>query len=99
VTDRPDWRDRLRVALDRSNKKHSFLARQAGIAPGTLSRILNGHHRNVSFETICRLADATEVRVGWLLNEPFRGIELSDLDNHYLRSAVAVMLRIVPPKR
>jgi transcriptional regulator with XRE-family HTH domain len=94
-----DWRDRLRIALDRSNKKHSYFARQAGIAPATLSRILNGHHRNVSFETIQRLADATEVRVGWLLNEPFRGVELSDLESLYLRRAVEVLLRIAPPKR
>jgi transposase-like protein len=37
-----EWRLRLQAAVQRSGRKRSGLAREVGIAPETLSRIVNG---------------------------------------------------------
>lgn len=60
------WREQLRVAIDRTNKKHSWIAEQAGIAPGTLSRILTGKHCDPSFEVVMRIAMRARRRLGGL---------------------------------
>lgn len=65
-----DWRDRLLLAVQRSHRKHSAIARDAGIAPETLSRILHARHAHPQFETVVRIAQAVNVRVGWLMGEP-----------------------------
>ena len=64
------WRDRLRAAIERTGKKHSVIARDAGVAPETLSRILNAAHQQPSIETVARIAHAIGENVGWLLSEP-----------------------------
>jgi SOS-response transcriptional repressor LexA len=58
------------VAIDASGRKHSAVAEDAGIAPVTLSRILNAVDVNPSFETIVRIAHAVNENVGWLVEEP-----------------------------
>lgn len=63
-----NWRERLRAAVDRSGKKHSVIAMEAGINPATLSRILNGRIRP-ALETIGRIAHAVNESPGWLLDE------------------------------
>lgn len=83
------WRDRLRLAVERSGAKQAEVARRASIAPETLSRVLNDDHAQPQFETVVRIATAANVRVGWLLNEPFRGIELSERDRATIRAAGA----------
>jgi len=90
---RPVWRDRLRLAIDRSRSKHSAIASVAGIAPETLSRILNAEQARPSFHTVVRIARALNVRVGWLLDEPIRGVELSEAERRTLRSAAEVIAR------
>lgn len=84
-----NWRDRLREAVARSGKKHSVVAHDAGVAPETLSRILNAAHQNPSFETILRIAHAVGENVGWLANE--RGFFLSSDEQKELQKAVALL--------
>jgi len=81
-----DWRERLRVAVERSGRKHSAIAREAGVAPETLSRILTATHHRPNFETIVRIAGAVNENVGWLLEE--RGFALSSDEQKQLRKAV-----------
>lgn len=86
VVPRVDWRQRLRVAVERSGRKHSAIARDAGVAPETLSRILNATHAQPSFDTIVRIARAVNENVGWLLDE--RGFSLSADEQRRLRDVV-----------
>ena len=74
-----DWRARLRLAIARSWKKESVIALDAGIAPATLSRIKNDSVQP-AFETVVRICRATDVRVGWLLEEP--GYEFTEMEIH-----------------
>jgi len=85
------WRDRLRLAVERSHATHAAIARQAQIAPETLSRILNDAHAHPQFETVVRIAGAANVRVGWLLDEPVRGIELTDRERATIRAAGVIL--------
>jgi len=86
------WRERLRLAVERSGAKQAAIARRAQIAPETLSRILNDAHAHPQFETVVRIASAAQVRVGWLLEEPVRGIELTDRDRATIRAAGVILL-------
>ena len=81
-----NWRDRLREAVARSGRKQSAIAHDAGIAPETLSRILNATNRSPSFETIVRVAHAVNENVGWLVDE--RGFSLSTDEEKQLRKVV-----------
>jgi transcriptional regulator with XRE-family HTH domain len=83
------WRDRLREAVRRSGKKHSTIARDAGIAPETLSRVLSAKHGSPAFETVVRIAHATGHSVGWLLEE--RGFSFSPEQVRELRKAAAII--------
>jgi transcriptional regulator with XRE-family HTH domain len=65
-----DWRERLRLAVDLSEKKYSAIAWEAGITPTTLSRVLTGAHARPGFETVARIAHAAGEHVGWILREP-----------------------------
>lgn len=80
-----DWLERLRLAIERSGKKHGAVARDAGVAPTTLSRILNGH-MNPAFITVVRIARAVNESVGFLLDE--RGFSLSADEQKHLRKVV-----------
>jgi transcriptional regulator with XRE-family HTH domain len=86
-----NWRERLRLAVDRVNRKHSWVADCAGIAPATLSRILTGRAQP-SFEIVVRVARACNVRVGWLLDEPVRGVEFTDAEVRTLTEAGVILL-------
>ena len=86
-----DWRERLRIAIQQQGVTHAEIARRAGIAPETLSRILSGTHSRPQFSTVIRLARAVRVSVGELLDEPVRGIELTKKERDQIR-AVAVIL-------
>ncbi|HYK04026.1 MAG TPA: helix-turn-helix transcriptional regulator [Thermoanaerobaculia bacterium] len=93
------WRERLRVAIDRTNKKHSWIARQAGIAPATLSRILTATAiRGPSFDVIVSVARVCEVPVGWLLDEPVRGIDLTTDERQTLRAAGELLVEVLDRK-
>lgn len=81
-----DWRERLRAAVDRSGRKHSDIAREAGVAPETLSRILTATHHRPTFDTIVRIARAMNENVGWLLDE--HGFALSADEQKQLRKVV-----------
>lgn len=81
-----DWRERLRTAVERSGKKQSVIARDAGVAPETLSRILTAANHRPTFDTIVRIMAAVNENVGWLLNE--RGFALSSDEQKQLRKVV-----------
>lgn len=89
------WRDRLRAAIARSGKKHSAIARDAGVAPETLSRILNAAHQQPSVETIARIAHAVGENVGWLFDEP--GFTLSADEQRELHKVVRFLHDAVLP--
>jgi transcriptional regulator with XRE-family HTH domain len=85
-----DWRDRLRDAVNRTGKKHSHIAEQAGITATSLSRILNGWHRDPKFGTIVRLAHACGEHVGYILGEqPF---SLSGEQRAKVRTAAGILM-------
>jgi transcriptional regulator with XRE-family HTH domain len=67
------WRERLRQAVKNRAAitwtKESAIAREAGIAPETLSRVLNERHGRPSFDTIVRIAHAAKENVGYLIGE------------------------------
>jgi len=86
-----DWRARLRIAIARSYKKERAIARDAGIAPATLSRIKNGSAQP-SFDAIVRIARATDVRVGWLLEE--HGFEFTVAETQAILTAGLVLLHV-----
>ena len=83
------WRARLREAVRRSGMKHSIIALDAGIAPETLSRVLNAKHGRPMFNTIVRITHATGHTVGWLLEE--RGYTLDPEQVKQLRKAAAII--------
>jgi transcriptional regulator with XRE-family HTH domain len=76
--------------------KHSIIALDAGIAPETLSRILNATHAQPAFETVIRIAHATGHTVGWLLEE--RGYMLSPEEVRQLRRAAAIIEAVTAPE-
>ena len=77
-----NWRERLRAAVDRSGKKHSVIAMEAGINTATLSRILNGRMKP-AFDIIVRIAHSVNENVGWILDE--RGFSLSAEEQKQVR--------------
>ena len=81
-----DWRKRLRDAVARSGRKQSWIAKEAGIAPETLSRVLTSSLANPSFDVVIRIARALNESVGWLLDE--RGFSLSGDEQKQLREVV-----------
>jgi len=83
---RVSWRKRLRTAVLASRRKHSAIAADAGIAPETLSRILNAAGAKPAFETVVKIAHAVNESVGWLLNE--RGFALSSEQEKTLAETV-----------
>jgi SOS-response transcriptional repressor LexA len=83
------WRDRLRMAIDKSGKKHSAIAADAGVSPATLSRILTAAHERPTLDTIVRIARALNESVGWILDEP--SFYLSADDQRKLHEAVRVL--------
>jgi transcriptional regulator with XRE-family HTH domain len=90
-----DWRARLRLAVERSHRKQSAIAEEAGIAPETLSRILTSKHAHPQFETVVRIAEALRVPVGWVLDEPLRGrTQLAPEDAEVMRRMVEFLNRI-----
>jgi transcriptional regulator with XRE-family HTH domain len=64
------WRERLRLAVKLSGKKHSVIAWEANVTRATLSRILTGVHAHPGFEVVVRIAHAAGEHVGWILHEP-----------------------------
>lgn len=94
------WRERLRVAVERSGQKHSVIALDAGVTPETLSRILNEANQRPSLETITKIAHAVHENVGWLLDE--RGFMLSGDELGHLRQVLEFLntaLLKAPPAR
>ena len=83
---RADWRERLRAAVARSGKKQSAIARDAGVAPETLSRVLTSSLAHPSFDVVVRIARALDENVGWLLDE--RGFTLTADEQRQLRNVV-----------
>lgn len=83
------WRDRLRQAISESGLPQTVIARRAGMAPETLSRILTGGHSRPQFSTIVRIARAVRASVGWLLQE--RGYAFSEEEVKQLRKAAAII--------
>ena len=80
-----NWRERLRAAVEKSGKKHSAIAVEAGVDPATLSRILNGRMQP-AFDTVVKVAHAVGENVGWLLDE--RGFSLSGDEQRQLSNVI-----------
>lgn len=87
------WRDRLREAVDRSWMKRSAIAREAGTAPETLSRILTGRSPNPGFDLVVRITHAAGESVGWVLGE--RGYCLSAEQVTRAREVAKVLRKVV----
>jgi transcriptional regulator with XRE-family HTH domain len=83
------WRERLRLAVEQDGRKQAAIAWDAGIAPETISRILNGTHARPQLETVARIARALGVTVGWLLNERRA---FTDEQRRKLRRAAAILI-------
>jgi SOS-response transcriptional repressor LexA len=83
------WRDRLRMAIDKSGKKHSVVAAEAGITRATLSRVLTATHQNPTLDTIVKIAHAINESVGWILDEP--SYVLSADEQRKLHDAVRIL--------
>jgi transcriptional regulator with XRE-family HTH domain len=90
---KPDWRRRLRYAVDHSGMFHRGIAAEAGITPTTLSRILNAPSTKADFDVVVRLAEVLKVRVGWLVGEPC-GLELSEADEKMFQTVAAILGKI-----
>jgi hypothetical protein len=62
------WRERLRQAVRNRAAitwtKESMVARDAGVAPETLSRVLKARHVRPSYDTVLRIAHAAQENVG-----------------------------------
>jgi transcriptional regulator with XRE-family HTH domain len=58
------WRERLRQAIRESGKKQAAVAREAGMTPESVCRILSAQHVRPSFESIARIARAAGVDHG-----------------------------------
>lgn len=86
------WRERLREAVDATGLAHSEISRRAGIADGTLSRILNAKMQP-RFDTVARIAYACGETVGWVMEEP--GFELSRDDLLQLAKTRVFLLRVL----
>lgn len=84
------WRWRLRDAIDQTGRTHTAVAEAAGIAPETLSRILNHGHSRPWLHTIVRLAREVGVTVGWVLGE--QGFEVGPTERDELRHAAQLLL-------
>jgi transcriptional regulator with XRE-family HTH domain len=84
------WRWRLRDAIDQTGRTHTAVAEAAGIAPETLSRILNHEHSRPWLHTIVRLAREAGVTVGWVLGE--QGFEVGPSERDELRHAAQLIL-------
>jgi transcriptional regulator with XRE-family HTH domain len=80
MPDLADWRERLRLAVELSGKKHSAIAWEAGITATTLSRILNGWHARPAFESIVGIAHAAGENVGWILHESRAPLSAEETD-------------------
>jgi SOS-response transcriptional repressor LexA len=86
------WRERLREAVEATGLSHSEIARRAGIADGTLSRILTAKMKP-RFDTVARIAYACGETVGWVMEEP--GFALSRRDLHQLEQTRIFLVRIL----
>lgn len=86
------WRDRLRSAIESSGVTHAEIARRAGLAPETLSRVIRGRHARPEFSTVVRIARAARVSVAWLLDESFPGIQLTARERDVIRQAGVILL-------
>lgn len=85
-----EWRNRLREAINRTGKHHWYIAEEAGITATSLSRILNGGHREPRFETVVRIAHACGEHVGYILGEqPFA---LSGEQRAKVRTAAGILM-------
>lgn len=85
-----DWRERLRDAVNRTGKKHSVIAWEAGFTRATLSRILTGAHGNPRVDTIVRIAHAVGENVGWIFDEP--GYFLSGEQRAKVRTVAGILM-------
>jgi SOS-response transcriptional repressor LexA len=83
------WRERLRMAIEKSGKKHGAIAAEAGITAATLSRVLTAAHQNPTLDTIVRIARAIGENVGWILDEP--NYVLSSDEQRKLHEAVRIL--------
>ncbi|HEV7764601.1 MAG TPA: helix-turn-helix transcriptional regulator [Thermoanaerobaculia bacterium] len=91
---RPDWRDRLRYAVNRSGRKQSAIAWDAGITPETLSRILNAGHIEPRFSTVLRIVRALDVELAWVVGDP-PGVTMTKEQRKLLYESLEIMERIV----
>ena len=87
------WRERLREAVRRTGEKHTLIAMDAGVAPETLSRILNAANQRPGLETVARIAHACGVSVGWLLGED--EYRLTADEQQTLREAAELILNLL----
>lgn len=84
-----DWRERLRLAVVRSGKKHSTVAEDAGITRASLSRILTGKSQP-RFDAFVRIAHAVGETAGYLLGE--HGFSLSREERATAQAAAMALI-------
>ena len=86
------WRWRLRDAINASGRTHADVARGAGVAPETLSRLLNDESSKPWLMTVVRIARELGITVGWLLNE--REFRIGEAARAELRHAARRILEL-----
>ncbi len=87
-----DWRERLRIAVNVSEKKRAAIAWEAGITPATLSRILTGGNAHPGFETIVKIVHAAGEHVGWVCGEQEFG--LSSDERAKIQTAAVILINL-----
>jgi len=72
---------RVELGMDYNDYNQRELAEEAGVCTGTVSRLLNGHSKNLMLSTLLGLAKAIGVSPGWLcgIRRDPRRIEREDL--------------------
>jgi len=94
-----DYTERLRALVQANERKQSAIAQDAGIAEGTLSRILNGGIADPAFPTVVNIIHAAGETVGAFLGE--RGFALTAAQQEKLAETLgflqAALLKAAPP--
>jgi transcriptional regulator with XRE-family HTH domain len=87
-----EWPDHLRAAIDETGQTYTAVAKRAGIARATLTRILNRRIRRPSFEIVVAVAYASGVSVGSILGEPT--FTLTEAERQSLENMLATVRRL-----
>jgi len=87
-----DLATRLRLAIDATGEKQSWVAARANVPEETISRIVTGQSRNPQVGTLMKIAPVVGVTVGWLLGE--RGAAVSGSEAKTIAATIEILRRL-----